>query len=55
MLQDMNNMEASYSFYDKVGMFDQYKQSNIGVLTVTKIGIVCLTVEYDVIVCISCM
>jgi hypothetical protein len=55
MLQDMDDMEAYYVFYDKVGMSDQHKQCNIGVWNVTKIGIVRLTGKHDLIVCISCM
>jgi len=50
MLQEMDHMEASCVFYVKVGRFDQFEQSKISVLTVTSLGIVMLTVHYDLIV-----
>jgi hypothetical protein len=49
MLQEMDHMETSCVIYVKVGRFDQYKQSKISVLTVTSLGIVMLTVHYDMI------
>jgi len=53
MLQDMDNMEASYIIYLKDGTFDQHEQSNIRVLTNTKWGIVMLTVQYDLGISVS--
>jgi uncharacterized protein (DUF169 family) len=50
MLQEKDQMEASGVFYVKVGRFDQFEQSKISVLTVTSLGIVMLTVHYDLIV-----
>jgi len=38
------------SFMSKVGRFDQFEQSKISILTVTSLGIVMLTVDYDVMV-----
>jgi len=55
MLQDMDDMEASYVFYLKVGMFDQLEQYKICILTVTKMGIVMLTVQHDLNVIVSFM
>jgi len=55
MLQDMNDVEASWVFYVKVGTFDQHKQSKVRVLTVTKIRIVKLIVQSDMIVGLSFM
>jgi len=43
MLQDMDNMEASFVFYVKVGTFTNLEQSKNAVLTVNKMGIVKLT------------
>ena len=40
MFQDMDDIEASCVFYDKVGTFDQLEQSKICVLNVTKLGMV---------------
>ena len=45
MLQDMDHMEASCVFYVKVGTLDQREQSKFCVLTVTKLGIVIITVQ----------
>jgi hypothetical protein len=50
MLQEMDHMEVSCMFYVKVGKFDQLEKSKICVLTVTLLGIVMLTVHYDLIV-----
>jgi len=47
MLQEMDHMEASWISYVKVGGFDQFEQTEIIVLTVTSLGIVMLTVDYD--------
>jgi len=47
MLHDMDHMEASCVFYVKVGRFEQYENSKIGVLTVTSLGIVRLPLHYD--------
>jgi len=55
MLQDMDHMEASCVFYVKVGTLDQLKQSKFCVLTITKLGIVMLTVQDDSIVSVSFM
>jgi len=55
MLQDMDNMEASYVFYVKVVKFDQLEQTKIGVLAVTTMGIVRCTVQHDFIVRVSFM
>jgi hypothetical protein len=46
----MDHMEASCVIYVKVGRFDQSKQNTISVLTITALGIVMLTVHYDIIV-----
>ena len=53
MLQDMDNREASCVFYVKVSTITPLEQSNIGILTVNKMGIVRLTVQYDWIVSVS--
>jgi hypothetical protein len=50
MLQEMHHMEASWVFYVKDGRYDQFEQSRISILTVTSLGIVMLTVHYDLIV-----
>jgi hypothetical protein len=50
MLQEMDHMEASCVFYVKVGRFDQFEQSKVSVLTVTSLGIVMITVPYDLII-----
>jgi len=55
MFQDMDDMEASCVFYVKVGTFDQLAQSKICFLTVTRMGIVILTVQYDLIFHVSSM
>jgi len=47
MLQDMDHMEASCIFYVKIGRFDQLEQSKIRVLTVASLGIVMLTIHWD--------
>jgi hypothetical protein len=49
MLQEMDHMEASCVFYVKVGRFDQFEQTKFSFLTVTSLGIVMLTVHYDLI------
>jgi len=41
----MDNMEATCVHYVKDGMFDQQEQRKICVLTVTKLGIVMLTIK----------
>jgi len=43
----MDYMEESCVFYVKVGWFDQFEQSKISLLTMTSLGIVMLTVQYD--------
>jgi len=55
MLQGMDHMEASCVFYVKVGTLDQLEQSKFCVLTVTKLGIVMLTVQIDSIFSVSFM
>jgi len=50
MFQDMDHMEATCVFYVKVGRFDRFEQRKISVLTVTSLGIVMLTVHYDLMV-----
>jgi len=50
MLQNMDHMEASCNFYVKVDTFDQLEKSIICVLTITKLGIMMLTTQYDLIV-----
>jgi hypothetical protein len=50
MLEVMDNMEASYIFYVKVGTFTHLEQSKIFPLTVNEAGIVTLTVQHDMIV-----
>jgi len=55
MLQDMDDVEASFVFYVKVATVDQLEQSKIGVLTDIKTGIFMLTVQHDSIVIISFM
>jgi len=50
MLQELDHMEASWVCYVKVGRFDQFEQSKISVLIVTSLGIVMLTVHYDLII-----
>jgi len=55
MLQDMDHTEASCVFYVKVGTLDQLEQSKFCVLTVTRLGIVMLTIQDDLIVSVSFM
>jgi len=55
MLQVMDNMEASCVFYVKVGTFTHLEQSKISLLTVSKSGIVTLTVQHDMIVSVIIM
>jgi len=45
MMQDMDDMEASYVFSIHVCMLNQIEQSKISVLTVTTLGIVMLTMQ----------
>ena len=45
MLQGMDYLEVSCVFLVKVGTLDQLEQSKFCVLTVTKLGIVMLTVQ----------
>jgi len=52
MFQDMDHMETSCIFYVKVGMFDQLEQPNICILTMTALGIVMQTIQYELIVSI---
>jgi len=55
MMQDMDDAEKSCILYVKVSMFDQLKQSEIGVLTVTKLRIVRHSIQHAVIVSINFM
>jgi len=55
MLQGMDHMEASCVFYVKVGTLDQLEQSKFCVLSITKLGIVMLTVQIDSIFSVSFM
>jgi len=55
MLQGMDHMEASYIFYVKVGRLVRFEQSKIRVLTVTSLGIVMLTLHYDLMVSMGFM
>jgi len=55
MLQGMDHMEASCVFYVKVGTLDELEQSKFCVLTVTKLGIVMLAVQIDLIFSLSFM
>ena len=47
MLQNMDHMEASWVFCVKVGRLDRHEQRKFCVLTVTKLGIVMITVQDD--------
>jgi len=53
MLQDVDNMEASWVFYVKVSMFIHLEQRKPYLLTVNKSGIVRLTIRHDLIVSVS--
>jgi len=53
MVQGMDHMEASCVVYVKVGTLDQLEQSKFCVLTVTKLGIVMLTIQIDSIFSVS--
>jgi len=55
MLQDMDNMEASFDFYVKVGMVTHPEQSKNSFLTVNETGIVSLTVHHDLLATVSFM
>jgi len=55
MLHDMDNMEASFVFYVKVGMVTNLEQTKNALLTVNKTGIVRLTIHYDLIPSVSFM
>jgi hypothetical protein len=55
MLQVMDNMEASWVFYVKVGTFTHLERSKIFLLTVNKSGIMTLTVQHDMIVSVIFM
>jgi hypothetical protein len=54
-LQIMDNMQASFVFYVKVGTFIHLEQSTISLLTVNKSEIVKLSVQYAIIVSVSSM
>jgi hypothetical protein len=55
MLQLMDNMEAHYIVYVKVGTCTHLEHSKISDLNVDKSGIVTLTVEHDMIVSVIFM
>jgi hypothetical protein len=48
----MDHMEASCVFYVKFGRCDQFEQSKLSVLTITSLGIVMITVHYNMIICV---
>jgi hypothetical protein len=48
-------MEASCIIYINIGMFGQLKQTKICLLAVTKLGIVMLTIQHELIFSISFM
>jgi len=55
MSQDMDNMQASFAFYVKVGTFTLLEQNKNALLTVNKMGIVRLTVHHDLIASVTLM
>jgi hypothetical protein len=55
MFQEMEHLDASCVFYGKVGRFDQFKQSKLSGLTITSLGMVMLTVHYDLMVRVGFM
>ena len=55
MLQGIDDMEANCVFYVKVGTFDQLERIKVCVLTVTKIGIVMVPIQPDMIFSLSFM
>jgi len=55
ILQDMDDTEACCVIDVKAGMPDRLESSKISILTVTKMGIVMLTVQHDLIVSVSFM
>jgi len=55
MLQDMDNMEASFIFYVNFGTFTLLERSKDALLTVNESGIVRLTIHHDLIASISFM
>jgi hypothetical protein len=55
MLQDMDNMEESCVFYVKVGLFNHLEQSKTSLLTLNTMETVRLTVQHNLIVCLSFM
>ena len=55
MLQDMDHMEASCVLYIKVGTLDELERSKFSVLTISKLGIVMITVRDDSIFGVSFM
>jgi len=55
MLQDMDNMEASFVLYVKVGMFTHIEQSKNAHLTVNTRRIFRVIVHHDMIASVSFM
>jgi len=53
MLHDMDNMEAGFIFYVKIGTFTHHEQNRNVLLTVNITGIVRLTVHHDMIASVS--
>jgi len=53
MLQDMDSMKASCVFYVKNGKLNHLEHSHIWLVTGNKVGIVRLTVQYDMLVSVS--
>jgi hypothetical protein len=52
MMQDIDHMKASRVFFLGIGRLDQFEQSKISVLTIASLGIVMLTVYYQLMVSI---
>jgi len=55
MLQDLDDMEAGFVFYVKVGTFTHLEQSKNTLLTVNNTGILRITIPHDLIAIISFM
>jgi hypothetical protein len=53
MLHVMDNMEVSGVFYVKVSMFTHLEKSKIALQTVNTLVMMTLTVQHDMIVCVS--
>jgi hypothetical protein len=55
MLQDMDSMEAGCDYYDKVGMLNHLEHSQTWLPTVKNAGKFRLTVQSDLVVCVTFM